>query len=250
MSDVSAPVQNIKDYLAGVRERDIAEARRIGQCMGRTCDGTPEIGGLCMRCYQRIRRGTRASQDAIAMGRELAKSFPCVANGCDRMAEVASAGTCNAHYHRVRVHKSYALPPRKRPVAPFSAPTEKLCKTCGETKPAGRFTRVAKAYDGLSGKCNTCRRQYDRDKGYRRLAKYGLSKTAFEAMRDAQGGMCGICGQPPEGRTRGDQLYVDHCHATGKVRGLLCHDCNISIGWMRDSPERLEAAAAYLRERG
>lgn len=65
-----------------------------------------------------------------------------------------------------------------------------------------------------------------RDEHLRRL--YGISQAKYEEMLDAQGGVCAICEEPPNG---GKALAVDHCHETGVVRGLLCSGCNGSLGW-------------------
>jgi hypothetical protein len=61
-------------------------------------------------------------------------------------------------------------------------------------------------------------------------------------MLARQGGACAICKQPPTRRP----LFVDHCHTTGKVRGLLCHGCNAALGFMRDDHTRTSAATEYL----
>lgn len=74
-----------------------------------------------------------------------------------------------------------------------------------------------------------------------RVQKYKLSVGEFEAMRQAQDGKCAICGEPSP-----HVLMIDHCHRTGRVRGLLCRACNFGLGWFRDDPERLRKAAAYL----
>jgi hypothetical protein len=64
-------------------------------------------------------------------------------------------------------------------------------------------------------------------------------------MLDAQNGECAICGTPtPASHT--DKFSVDHCHTTGKVRGLLCNRCNTSIGGLGDDPNVLLAAATYV----
>ena len=77
----------------------------------------------------------------------------------------------------------------------------------------------------------------------KRLAQvYGLSMEDYNAMQAHQGGACAICKQPPTARP----LFVDHCHATGKVRGLLGHACNSSLGFMRDDHTRTSAATKYL----
>lgn len=65
-------------------------------------------------------------------------------------------------------------------------------------------------------------------------------------MSESQGGVCKICRRPPAFSTRG-VLYVDHCHDTGRIRGLLCGQCNVGMGAFRDNAELLEIAATYLR---
>jgi len=64
-------------------------------------------------------------------------------------------------------------------------------------------------------------------------------------MEQAQGGVCAICGKP-EATARTKRLCVDHCHETGKVRGLLCSHCNRAIGLLGDSCAILASAITYL----
>ena len=74
--------------------------------------------------------------------------------------------------------------------------------------------------------------------------KYGVSKEFLIELYEKQQGKCKICCKEPE-TARG--LHVDHCHSTGKVRGLLCHGCNVAIGSMKEDPEILLKAIEYLR---
>jgi len=67
----------------------------------------------------------------------------------------------------------------------------------------------------------------------------------FHARRDTQKGVCAVCGRVETWRLP-RKLSVDHDHLTGIVRGLLCHRCNIGIGYFEDDPERLHSAAKYL----
>ncbi|MES2904584.1 MAG: endonuclease VII domain-containing protein [Pseudomonadota bacterium] len=78
----------------------------------------------------------------------------------------------------------------------------------------------------------------------RRIAlRYGLSAGDFAALRDGQGNRCAICETPaPEGKN----LYVDHCHETGGVRGLLCGACNLGLGKLGDTLAALRRALRYL----
>ena len=82
------------------------------------------------------------------------------------------------------------------------------------------------------------------------LRRYGITPDQFDAMLSSQGGRCAICRKQPRGDWRNNKfLHVDHNHTTGRVRGLLCPECNTSIGKMNDSPEQLRRAAAYLEDR-
>lgn len=80
--------------------------------------------------------------------------------------------------------------------------------------------------------------------------KYGISEQDYERLLVEQGGRCAICrtDNPPswKGRKRAT-WHIDHDHATGVVRGLLCFNCNSGLGHFKDSDARLIAAADYLR---
>lgn len=105
----------------------------------------------------------------------------------------------------------------------------------GDGRPTGR----KKTYVGMSA--------YDVVR-QRNLRKYDLSLEQREDMELAQDGKCAICGDLPKGgKTSSSSLHVDHDHKTGKVRGLLCNNCNHAIGKLHDSPFLMEKAAAYLR---
>jgi hypothetical protein len=71
--------------------------------------------------------------------------------------------------------------------------------------------------------------------------RYGISRTDYAAMLARQGGVCAICGKPPE-----KTLCVDHCHSTGRIRGLLCRQCNFGLGCYAEDQAALVAVLAYL----
>jgi hypothetical protein len=75
---------------------------------------------------------------------------------------------------------------------------------------------------------------------------YGLSVADYERMLAAQGARCAICRAESPLHSRARRLFVDHAHATGIVRGLLCMNCNTGLAHFKDDPERLRAALAYL----
>jgi hypothetical protein len=76
-----------------------------------------------------------------------------------------------------------------------------------------------------------------------KAVKYGLTPEEFFALYKKHDGKCAICGNEPT-TLRG--LHIDHCHNTGKVRGLLCHGCNVGIGSMRDDVVLMRKAIAYI----
>jgi len=76
--------------------------------------------------------------------------------------------------------------------------------------------------------------------------KFGLTLEDYDRMLADQDGGCAVCGDPP-GRSA---LHVDHCHESGQVRGLLCFRCNSAIGNLRDDPDVVASALAYLTRHG
>jgi hypothetical protein len=74
---------------------------------------------------------------------------------------------------------------------------------------------------------------------------YGLTLEAYDAILAAQGGRCPGCGTAIN-RTLQGRLAVDHDHATGQIRGLLCSGCNLAVGNARDNPSTLRNLADYL----
>lgn len=98
-------------------------------------------------------------------------------------------------------------------------------------------------------KCWTCnsariRQNYRPGSNLReRLRIYGLTPEQYDALLQQQDGVCAICRE--KCRT-GQRLSVDHDHATGRIRGLLCRNCNLGIGHLGDSADRIASALAYL----
>ena len=130
----------------------------------------------------------------------------------------------------------------------------KLCKYCGEERESYEFSSHPHTRDGLSSKCKPCVNAYNKQRwasmsraekdarnAKKRLnpgrlvtdrkkalqTKYGITVEQYDQMMDEQGGTCKICKSlDPTGR----RLAVDHCHETGRVRGLLCPSCNTALG--------------------
>jgi hypothetical protein len=79
----------------------------------------------------------------------------------------------------------------------------------------------------------------DLERADRRARRYGISGEAFDALVRSQGGVCAICRRP-------EPNCVDHHHATGRIRGILCAACNAGLGLLREDETILRAAADYL----
>jgi hypothetical protein len=77
---------------------------------------------------------------------------------------------------------------------------------------------------------------------------YGITIDDYDRMFEQQQGKCAICGSTESRTRRSKHFYVDHCHETGQVRGLLCGPCNTGIGNLGDDLGRLEQAVLYLRK--
>jgi len=113
----------------------------------------------------------------------------------------------------------------------------KLCRACGEAKPHSEWHLKRSAPDGLASRCKGCRAVVLRQDHLKR--KYGLTEAERDELIAAQGGVCCICLAAPA-------TDVDHCHKTGRVRGVLCFNCNSGLGLLRDDPEAMYRAADYL----
>ena len=136
--------------------------------------------------------------------------------------------------------------------------SKKQCSKCREVFETSFFHKNSGRKDGLADRCQTCARKvasdhYKSNPDHRwRLEvkrKYGITAVQYYMMLDQQGGQCKICKESgPGGRGRTSRMAVDHCHSTGKVRGLLCNRCNRAIGLLGDNTDFLTAAIEYLSQ--
>jgi len=131
----------------------------------------------------------------------------------------------------------------------------KVCTKCEVEKPLDSFNKRKDSKDGLQYFCKECKEvlhkeTYCPDKAANLHLKrtYGITLAEYDTMLEQQGGCCKVCGTTDSGGK--GRFHVDHNHTTGKVRGLLCNGCNIGIGHLKDSPDVLLKAAAYLLEQG
>ncbi|WP_425394616.1 endonuclease VII domain-containing protein [Actinoplanes rectilineatus] len=124
---------------------------------------------------------------------------------------------------------------------------ELLLADCAECGPGTKIRRRPASDRGgwrcQPGSAERRPRVRKRDRTLDRLKKYDLTVEQLRALVEAQGNRCAICLRPPVG----ENLDIDHCHKTGKVRALLCRHCNTALGLFAENHERLLKAAEYLR---
>jgi hypothetical protein len=132
----------------------------------------------------------------------------------------------------------------KKGTLPRPAISALACARCKVEKPATAefFYRNAKNATGWGSYCKGCHKPLA--KAWKRSHRYKITPDEFHSLTQKHQS-CAICKLPFNGSPQ-----VDHCHVTGKVRGLLCYKCNTLLGHADDSPEILESAIRYLKEHG
>jgi hypothetical protein len=137
------------------------------------------------------------------------------------------------------------------------------CSSCKESLPLSAFTPGVVTRS--RGRCQACAKAYSKEhylrnrekylanmKKYNLMKLYGMTPEDYDSLLESQNGRCAIC-KAESGwvhRQSGGlkKLSVDHDHATGRVRGLLCDRCNTAIGKLNHDPNLLRAAIDYLAE--
>ena len=162
------------------------------------------------------------------------------------------------------------------------ASMNKTCSRCKELKPITEFSKKAQGKDGLATWCRACGSKYyyenrERIRGQQRASymknkevvaeyrkryyaknketaklyqlqkMYGMSGEDMQGMMNRCKGCCEICG---DSFSHDNLHYVDHCHDTGNVRGLLCRNCNSGIGLLKDNVGVMLKAIEYLKDKG
>jgi hypothetical protein len=142
-----------------------------------------------------------------------------------------------------------------------SGPPSKRCGRCNVVKPLVEFHASKIHRLGVNAYCKDCRREYTKEKlknpkhrekvkeekrVYFRSEKYGISRDDFGRMLASQNGVCAICGKSREERGHKRDFHVDHDHKTNRVRGILCHQCNLMLGNCNDDVDILRRAIQYI----
>ena len=119
-----------------------------------------------------------------------------------------------------------------------------LCTTCRVSIPIAEFHVRAASVNGRAAQCRPCKVEHSRNS--KLLSKYGITHDDYEAMLRAQGGTCAFDHCESTGSGPGPGLVVDHDHETNVVRGLLCHQHNVMLGYGHDSTVELLDGVQYL----
>lgn len=117
-------------------------------------------------------------------------------------------------------------------------PTLKRCPKCMVAKPLSDYNRNNTRSAGTQTYCRPCHNSLNRRITISR--DFGVTPEEYESFKRSRKGNCEICGRDYK------HMHVDHSHATGKLRGLLCGPCNQGLGFFYDKPDLLRKAATYL----
>jgi hypothetical protein len=133
----------------------------------------------------------------------------------------------------------------------------KYCGGCEQQLPFDAFNRHSGKPDGYQTQCRKCIKKARQNwasnnpekRRKRKLkANYNLTTEDYNNLLKEQNYVCAICGTKDTRNKNYTFLPVDHCHKTGKVRGILCDYCNVGLGRFEDDVERLKRAIDYLKK--
>lgn len=139
----------------------------------------------------------------------------------------------------------------------------RFCNKCNQTLTLDNFSINAKGKFGRKSVCKPCCNKDQKSLATQRKGEnpdlwrkyryekhlksaYGLTPEAYLELLDKQDHKCAICGR--EENLVGNKLFVDHCHESGAVRGILCYHCNTLLGMSFDNVETLICAVTYLKK--
>lgn len=146
--------------------------------------------------------------------------------------------------------------------------SSKICSKCKQNKPLIDFGKNKSQKFGHSNYCKLCAKEYSdqwttpeklkrkyearsspeklrKHKSKVMFKKYGITLEQYELLWKSQGECCKICKTTEN--SKGKSFAIDHCHKSGKVRGILCDNCNHILGKAKDDPKVLDEASAYLK---
>jgi len=237
--------------------------RRCDDCQGKRAAAKARPLPTCKHCGEKFgdettnRHTAYCSPTCRASGKEAnikamkARCGPCDVEGCEKPKRTPGAAFCEQHYIRKWRHGDENTVHVRR--------TDGKCFQCN--KPVGRKLkfcsivcrrRYAIRADGGELACVVCATPLPElaiygtmycsnpcERTANRAKKYGVTPVEMYAFSSSK--TCQSCGRADA------ELVVDHCHETGRLRGMLCSPCNVGIGFFADDIEKLRKAIAYLK---
>ena len=119
------------------------------------------------------------------------------------------------------------------------------CKTCSKKQVKEYRENNPEKIKELKEKYKETRKEIRKpsERKYHLKTKYGITDLEYKEMYDKQNGNCLLCNKNVEYK----KLHIDHCHKSGRIRGLLCSNCNLALGNFKDNIEVLKKAIEYLK---
>ena len=250
-ADLTCSEPKCKDvvYARGICLKHYGQARYRGELPAipeRKCGYCGEMyepkSARSVYCSPLCKNRARSKTDKVMLAEDLAKRTCVICGGSLASRSSRKATTCSDECSVAWQNKRRQLLRRQA----WEAGGHR-CQFCSEPIPFTR--RIGTKF--CSTKCkhdDADRRWRERNPGSNRIRQYKLSQEDYDAMLEVQGHACASCFSDDWGGKTGVP-HVDHDHATGEVRGLLCSGCNHAIGHAKDDPTRLRQMADYL-ERG
>lgn len=212
----------------------VVEATRIGYCAGCGKVFRPVQGAPAGYCGQRCRHEARkqvATRYFQAQPKPAGREYP--ERTCRQCGETfkpwrSNQVNCSDLCKQIASNRRVRFGNEQVPCA--------TCRTVLVDRKPGR-----PVCDG----CRVDKRHRPEAEQRRRFRKYGVTEEWYVATLAAQGGACAICRTPNPG---GKGWSIDHCHASGAARGVLCPRCNTALGLFSDDPEAMRRAAHYVEQ--
>jgi len=129
---------------------------------------------------------------------------------------------------------------------------QRSCRTCGQEQPITEYYETGRKPGQRHTECKTCTKARVKEshcpETYRKQhlkRSYGITPEQYAELLDKQEHKCAVCHTTEPGGKH-NIFVVDHCHTTGAVRGLLCKDCNIALGLLKDNTDTIANLIRYL----
>lgn len=203
---------------------------KVRHCVSDACDrllSHNNMSGYCKECQEEV---------------------DCSIRGCT--SKLFAVSMCSKHYNRVKKYGTPFLEKDSFDARDLTGPF--VCSACAEEKEASFFRKRHRfGYEFYERVCKECQlaqnkkwqknnkdrsRQLDRNGKTRRT--YGAKGLEYRKLIDAGEATCFSCGETKN-------LHIDHCHATGETRGILCHWCNTALGLLKEDIEKMDSLAKY-----